>query len=257
MNDNILMENPLAILQEFQDIPDEAFAQDKEEILGLVRTIVNSDDFILFLSDVLTTRPESIETDIKNLKLLYNNSKNAKNPTDKDLAIVLFVGEILQQIKEIQTFGGTFKKISIPITKCHPDAILPKYATAADAGMDVYTIEDVTIQPGETLLLRTGLKMAVPGGYYMMGVPKSGISLKTKTRLSNSPGTIDAGYRGEVGVIVDNIGQEPIHFTKGSKICQLILQKIPHVSWNEISEEEFEKISNTDRGSGGYGSTGT
>jgi dUTP pyrophosphatase len=256
MNENVLMENPLAIFNDFAEIPEQAFINDSEEIRGLIRTIINSDDFLIFLTEALTNNPEKIEKELTTLKSIYKDAKNGKFPKQKEEIAIAFSEEILQSIEEIQQFGGAFKKIKVPITKIHPDAIIPKYATLGDAGMDVYALEDVVINPNETKLIRTGIKIAVPGGYYMAAVPKSGISLKTKMRLANTPGTIDSGYRGEICIIVDNIGNEIIHFTKGSKLIQLILQKIPHVEWNEITEEEFNNLSNTDRGSGGFGSTG-
>lgn len=173
------------------------------------------------------------------------------------------------------TEGIAKKVIQIPIELCHPDAKIPTYANLGDAGLDIYATEDITVHPGETKLVMTGLKMAIPYGYEMQVRPKSGRALKTKFRIANTPGCIDSGFRGEVGVIIDNI--EPpikdieyefdengeihiksIHhgsdFTigKGEKFAQLVLNEVPKVSFYQV--ETISDIGG-DRG-GGFGSSG-
>ena len=101
--------------------------------------------------------------------------------------------------------GVSKKTILIPIEYCHSEAKTPTYAHLTDSGMDIYALEDITIAPGETKLVTTGLKVAIPAGYEIQVRPKSGRCLKTKLRVANTPGTIDAGYRDEIGVIIDNI----------------------------------------------------
>jgi len=135
-----------------------------------------------------------------------------------------------------------------------PDAILPKYKSLGDAGADIYTLEDVVIEPGRTELVRTGIKAVVPGGYKLEIVPRSGISATTKVRVPNTPGTIDCEYRDEIKVIVENCGDEPVHFSKSSRIAQMILVPIVKIDWEEVSESEFSKYS-TNRGKG-FGSSG-
>lgn len=256
MNENTLMSSPLDVFKDFEEVPDKMFETDKEELYGLIHTITNSDDFIQYLADTYHTDPKQLEEEETFLRKLYEDAKNNKYDKAKNEAIIFFMEDILHTIDEVKAIGGSFREVEVPIFRCHPDAILPKYATMGDAGMDVYTIEDEVIEPHSTKVIPTGLKMAVPGGYYMMVVPKSGNTVKTDLRLANSPGTIDAGYRGEVGIICDNKGDEPIHFTKGSKLVQLILKKIPHIAWREVDEEEWQNYLNTERGEGGYGSTG-
>lgn len=173
-----------------------------------------------------------------------------------------------------ETEGINKKIIEIPI-EISNDGQMPTYAHPSDAGMDIYATEDIDILPGETKLLNTGLKVELPLGYELQIRPKSGLSLKTKMRVANSPATIDANYRGEIGVIIDNIEPKikditydfdeqgfpritsiltgaPLHIEKGQKIAQLVLSEVPKACFYQIDKINEE----TDRGSGGYGSTG-
>lgn len=168
--------------------------------------------------------------------------------------------------------GITKRHVLIPIEYCHPDAKMPTYAHLTDAGMDIYLTEDVTIHPGETKLIPTGIKVALPLGYELQVRPKSGRSLKSKLRIANTPGTIDAGYRDEIGIIVDNIDQvvkggeldetgrltgilwgSDITLSKGEKIAQLVLSEVPKAVFYEV--ESVSTIENDGR-NGGFGSTG-
>ena len=143
--------------------------------------------------------------------------------------------------------------IRIPIELCHPDAHLPTYAHDTDAGCDVYCLDDYTVEPHQTMILPLGFKVAIPNGYELQMRPRSGMSAKTKIRIANAPGTIDAGYRGEVGVIVDNIGDYPYYITKGQKVAQMVLKEVPVASFYQVDNiSAFE----SDRGEGGYGSSG-
>ena len=130
-----------------------------------------------------------------------------------------------------------------------PRAELPTRGSAAAAGLDIYLIEELTIVPGQRALGRTGLAVAIPEGYYGRLAPRSGLA--TKQGLDTMAGVIDADYRGEIGCLLYNAGDETINLPAGSKICQLIIEKIltPTPVW-------ADEISDTDRGSGGFGSTG-
>jgi deoxyuridine 5'-triphosphate nucleotidohydrolase len=130
-----------------------------------------------------------------------------------------------------------------------PRAVLPTRGSSLAAGLDIYVIEDLTIQPGERVLARTGLAVAIPEGYYGRLAPRSGLA--TKKGLDVLAGVIDADYRGEIRCLLYNTGDEAIHLPAQSKICQLIIEKIitPTAVWGD-------EISDTDRGSGGFGSTG-
>lgn len=168
--------------------------------------------------------------------------------------------------------GITKRHVLIPIEYCRSDAKMPTYAHLTDAGMDIYLTEDVVIRPGETKLIPTGIKVALPLGYELQVRPKSGRSLKSKLRIANTPGTIDAGYRDEIGIIVDNIDPvirsadiddngrlynvlwgSNIMLSKGEKIAQLVLSEVPKAVFYEV--ESVSTIENDGR-KGGFGSTG-
>ena len=135
--------------------------------------------------------------------------------------------------------------------KVHPEAVLPAYAHASDAGMDVRSVEDVVIPAGGRALVRTGLVMLLPPGYEAQVRPRSGLALKHGITVLNTPGTIDSGYRGEVGVILANFGGEGFAVAKGDKIAQIVVAPV-----TQAAIEEAYEIDETDRGSGGFGSTG-
>ena len=185
-----------------------------------------------------------------------------------------FVKEMLAIIYNAvnEAEGITKRHILIPIEYCRPDAKMPTYAHLTDAGMDIYLIEDITIHPGETKLIPTGIKVALPLGYELQVRPKSGRSLKSKLRIANTPGTIDAGYRDEICIIADNIDQvvkgaemdasgalcgilwgSDITLEKGEKIAQLVLSEVPKAVFSEV--ENVSAIENDGR-QGGFGSTG-
>ena len=135
--------------------------------------------------------------------------------------------------------------------RVHPDAVLPSYAHPSDAGMDVRSVEDLTLAPGKRALVHTGLVMLLPPGYEAQVRPRSGLALKNGVTVLNTPGTIDSGYRGEVGVILVNLGESEFSVKRGDKVAQVV---IAPVTQPEIAETEF--IDETDRGAGGFGSTG-
>lgn len=176
--------------------------------------------------------------------------------------------------------------MKIEFKKLHPDAVAPKYATPGAAGFDLVAVEEVVIEPGETVVIPTGLAIEIPEGYELQIRPRSGITRKTKLRVANSPGTVDSDYRGEVGVIIDNIyqmeyelwrnqltpeyghvyniegnrddtyrfgtypeGTYIIH--KGERIAQGVIAPVIRAEFIEVDE-----LSETERGAGGFGHTG-
>ena len=139
----------------------------------------------------------------------------------------------------------------IHITKIHADAILPHYVHPGDSGMDLYSIEDLTIAPGATAFVHTGLKIAVPANYEAQVRPKSGLALKHAVTVLNTPGTVDSGYRGEICVILINHGKEPFHVQKHTKIAQMVICPVVHAEVVEVAS-----LDETTRGEGGFGSTG-
>lgn len=185
------------------------------------------------------------------------------------------MGATINAINETEGISKRF--VRIPYEKCHKDAKEPAYAHASDSGMDVYALEDITIAPGETRIIPIGIKVALPAGYELQVRPKSGLSAKTKLRVANTPGTIDAGYRDEIGVIIENV-EPPIRsiatdfaespndpipvgaiefgksytIGKGQKFAQLVLSEVPKAVLYEV--EKVGEIGE-DR-NGGFGSTG-
>jgi dUTP pyrophosphatase len=117
--------------------------------------------------------------------------------------------------------------------------------------MDLYSAIDEVLKPGEIKLIPTGIKISVPIGYEAQVRPKSGIALKNGVTVLNTPGTVDAGYRGEIGVILINLGKEKFEIKKNSKIAQLVIAKVEHAK-----VEVVENLDETRRGAGGFGSTG-
>ncbi len=141
--------------------------------------------------------------------------------------------------------------VKIKIKKIHSDAIIPSYAHKGDSGMDIYSIENFELGILERKLTKVGLSFEIPLGYEIQTRPKSGLAIKYGITLVNTPGTIDSSYRGELGIILINTSKEIYYVKKGEKIAQIVLQKV-----EEIEFEEVENISETARGSGGFGSTG-
>lgn len=282
----------------------EKLKQELEEVVNItegdsmvnsVMTLLNlpEEDFLVLYPGVLQSFQQSLNN--ANDKMLLVQSCNAAGITAEDLQQSLegieealntttlsmakkdfLKGIVFSLINAVIDTEGIAKKlVAVPFELCHENAKIPQYAHLSDSGMDVYALEDVTIHPGETVLVPTGIKVALPPGYELQVRPKSGRALKTKMRVANSPGTIDQGYRDEIGVIIDNI--EPpikdisytfddngeIHITsiehgrdmfigKGEKFCQLVLAEVvkaaPYVvdSVKDIGEDR----------NGGFGSTG-
>lgn len=128
---------------------------------------------------------------------------------------------------------------------------LPKYATPGAAGMDVLSAEDVVLEPGMRHPVATGLAVAIPDGFEIQVRPRSGLALKHGVSVPNTPGTIDSDYRGELKVIMINFGSEPFAIHRGDRIAQLVLAPVTRASWAEVAE-----LDDTERGAGGFGSTG-
>lgn len=131
------------------------------------------------------------------------------------------------------------------------DDLQPKKAHHDDAAFDLRSREDMILETGRSHLVPTGLFIELPIGYEAQVRPRSGLALKHDIMLTNSPGTIDAGYRGEVGIIMYNAGKEPFHIKRGERIAQMVIAKLPEVNFVKV-----ETLSETKRGNGGFGSTG-
>ncbi len=128
---------------------------------------------------------------------------------------------------------------------------LPAYATSGAAGMDVLSAENVTIKPGQRHAVETGLAVAIPAGYEIQVRPRSGLAFKHGITVPNTPGTIDSDYRGELKVLLINHGHEDFVIQRGERVAQLVLAPVTQAAW-----EEVVVLDETDRGAGGFGSTG-
>lgn len=143
--------------------------------------------------------------------------------------------------------------ITVPIKRLSPDVQIPSYAYEGDAGLDLRSNESVVLRPFERKLIPTGLAIALPDGYAGFVQPRSGMAIKKGFTILNTPGLIDAHYRGELKIIAINLDpEEPIIIEKGERIAQLVIQAVPKVSLAEVDE-----LDETDRGDGGFGSSGS
>jgi dUTP pyrophosphatase len=142
--------------------------------------------------------------------------------------------------------------LQVLITRLDPSIPLPVYAKGGDAGADIVTRVDVTLQPGERALVPTGIAIALPDGYVALVHPRSGLAIKHGVTMVNAPGTVDAGYRGELQcIMINHDAKEAITFHKGDRIAQLVIQKVERAEFVEVKD-----LPGSGRGSGGFGSTG-
>lgn len=282
------------VIEEVRDVLSQLNGLDGNSI-DAIAVLLSMDDaqFELVSPGILDSFLRSLNT--MNARLMLAQSINASGFTaesvqDKFLQLVNeidtvaeltapkrdFLKKLLRGINTAisETEGIAKRYIQIPFVKCHPDAKMPKYAHPGDSGMDVYAVDDYVIRPGETKLIPTGIKMAVPNGYEIQIRPKSGRALKTKMRIANSIGTVDAGFRGELQVIIENIeppikditydfddGGRPIITSilrgsdmtigKGEKFAQLVLMEVPKAVLFQV-----ENLDDTERAEGGFGSSG-
>ncbi len=141
--------------------------------------------------------------------------------------------------------------VIVKVKRLVPEGQVPVQARAGDAAFDLHSVVEHVVQAGESYAVPTGIALEIPNGYEGQVRPRSGLALKQGITITNSPGTIDSGYRGEVKVIIHNLGKERFHITKGMRIAQLAIRPVPEVKFIEVDE-----LENSDRGAGGFGSTG-
>jgi dUTP pyrophosphatase len=148
--------------------------------------------------------------------------------------------------------GAAVDDPELPVRRLHPDLPLPAYAHPGDAGADLCAAEDVVLPPGGRAIVGTGLAIAVPDGHAAFVHPRSGLAARHGITVVNAPGTVDAGYRGEVRVVLLNTDQhEPFTVRRGDRIAQLVVQPVTRVRFLDVAE-----LPPTPRGEGGFGSTG-
>lgn len=142
--------------------------------------------------------------------------------------------------------------VEVPVRRLAPDVPLPAYSHPGDAGADLVTTVDVRLEPGERVLVPTGLALALPDGYVGLVHPRSGLAARCGLSIVNTPGTVDAGYRGEVKVLLVNLDpREPVVLSRGDRIAQLVVQQVERARFVDV-----DVLPGSARGAGGYGSTG-
>ena len=142
--------------------------------------------------------------------------------------------------------------VEILVRRLDPDLPLPAYAHPGDAGADLATTADVTLAPGERATVGTGIALALPDGYAAFVHPRSGLAHRLGVSIVNAPGTVDAGFRGEIKVVLVNLDlREPVAFRRGDRIAQLVVQRVERARFHEV-----ERLPGSARGAGGHGSTG-
>lgn len=254
-------------------LPDDQFNILSEVVLDeLQKSMNNPTDRYLIQQELLKSGYTAADMADIQTKLMDEMEENLKDqiPQDRIDFLKRAMTIITNMYNDIE--GSAKSIVSIPI-EVMDYGILPTYAHDGDAAMDIYSPENYTINPGETVLIKTGLKVAIPRGYALLIQPRSGQSLKTKLRIPNTPGLIDSGYRDEIGVMIENIVSpitdvgsndnllDFVHgvefgssytIEKGQRIAQMRLVEVPTISWLKVGDiQEIEG----DRG-GGFGSTG-
>ena len=251
-------------------MPDEQFDIMAPGVLEAFKLSVNNPNDRIALVQALNATGYTADDMVESIDEINKNIDSVDLPVMKKDFLKELIGTLFNAINE--TEGIAKRYISVPVELCHENAKIPQYAHVTDSGVDVYALEDVTIHPGETILVPTGIKVALPPGYELQVRPKSGRALKTKLRVANTPGTIDSGYRDEIKVIIENV-EPPIRditidddgkvtsilygsdyfIGKGEKFCQLVLSEVPKIAFYRV--ESIKDIDDIDRG-GGFGSSG-
>ncbi len=143
------------------------------------------------------------------------------------------------------------ESVRVPLLRVDATLPLPAYARLDDAGLDLYAAEPVTLAPGARALVPTGIALAIPPGFAGFVLPRSGLALRHGVTLLNTPGLVDAGYRGEVKVLLVNHGDAPVSLSRGDRVAQLVVQRVERVALAPVAE-----LPESARGAGGFGSTG-
>ena len=238
-------------LMELLDMPEKQFSEIKEELIKATQNILNDKSFKENLKnnfEIMGTKAEDTAETIGFIDDLLEECKETELLTKQKKE---FIFSLLNFIKDgLTDFNeNPIPSIDVGVKILDERAKMPEYAHLGDSGVDVFALEDVDIQPKDTVLIQLGLAFQLPLGYELQARPKSGITLKTKCRVQL--GTIDSIYRGEVGIIIDNIGDEVISIKAGQKVAQLVPAKVPYMNLTNV-----EELNETDRAEGGFGSTG-
>ena len=191
---------------------------------------------------------KQIYSQFENLQKNYGDTPNET----QELNIEDIIGETMEALQQELMSDST--KVTLGIQKIHESAIIPSYAYPSDSGFDLHSVEEITLEPFGRAAVPTGLKISIPQSYEIQVRPKSGLALKQGLTVLNTPGTVDAGYTGEIKVIVFNTTNQPVKIPVGMKVAQGVL--CPVFSGHFVNIIEVDDIENGDRGENGFGSTG-
>lgn len=246
---------PNDVWEQFEKIinlPDDIFDKMYDTLITTLSDTLDSESFQKEVLTNLKTIPNiDIAAEKKEVTKLIEEIKNDESISEKKRE---FLSVLLSKavVATLDLYEVPRERISVEIQKLSDTAKIPEYAHPTDAGADVFSSEDITIAAGETKIIKTGLKVAIPIGYEIQVRPRSGLSAKTGIRVANAPGTIDSAYRGEVGIILHNTSTTPYEIKTGDKIAQLVISPVPMIKWKEVATISDD----TDRSTGGFGSSG-
>lgn len=248
---NVPMGDSWQDLSQILALPDEKFEAIYPEFRDRLEKVFNSPSFQEeLLSEVHLLDVNDIDQERAELQAFLREIRNDPSQNEHKKELLLYLLENTTE-KLYELALNPRPKIEVTIEKINDNAKIPEYAHPSDAGCDVFSAETVTINANETKIVKTGIRVAIPAGYEIQIRPRSGLSAKTGLRVANAPGTIDSMYRGEIGVILHNTSSEPYTVNAGDKIAQMIIAQSPMIKWVENKID-----TDTDRGEGGFGSTG-
>lgn len=250
--DLLANESVFQLFDGLDKMPEEAFIHSKDDILGMIGPILSDPGYRYALADEFNEDPEAfVDKTLELTKRIV--AANAYQENKRNILTQLY-NAMLQDCHQTIACGGYFREVEVKVLRLDDEVVLPKYNHPGDAGMDVHANEDATIEPFGRQVIKTGLQVVIPGGYEIQVRPRSGLALKQGLTVANTPGTIDAPYRKEIGIIAINLSNDVINIKKGDRIAQLVLNQVPHIVWNEVDESTYERFS-TERGEG-FGSSG-
>lgn len=276
---NKLIDDPendaLKILAALFQLPDEEFEIMKPLVLESLNEVYSDPQIQFQIINSINEAGISISELINQTDEVVNKlfEDNGVDLTDSKKELLKAIFTTLADTLEASPLNGA-RAITIPVVLCRENAKLPKYATDGSAAMDIYSPDEYTIAPGKTIIIPTGLKVAIPKGYALLIQPRSGLSRKIKLRIPNSPGLIDSDYHEEIGIICENTSPKVIdidqyepsdHFElikeygsditigKGERFAQMRLIEVPKVKWNQVVS--LGEYFTEDHGQG-FGSTG-